>query len=70
MYSQKIVFSRAFIIKQVEGDSETEGQGNEAMVIGQGIYELEWVLGKEGISDLITNDTRYHKEVFRRGRDK
>lgn len=53
----------------MEGNSETEGQGNEAMVIGQGICELEWVLGKEGIPDLITNDTRYHKEIFKRGRD-
>lgn len=38
---RKNIFSRAFTIKQVEGDSETEGQGNEAMVLGQGIYELE-----------------------------
>lgn len=41
VYSQKNGFSGTFTIKQVEGNSETEGQGNEAMVLGQGIYELE-----------------------------
>lgn len=67
---RKNVFSRAFTIKQVEEDSETDGRGNEAMVLEQGIYELEWVLSKEGIPDLITNGTRYSKEVLRRGRGK
>lgn len=53
----------------MERDSETEGQSNEAMVIGQGIYELKWVLGKEGIPDLSTNGAIYNKEGLRRGGD-
>ena len=53
----------------MERDSETEGQCNEATVIGQGMYELGWVLGREGTPDLCTNGARYNKEVLRRGRD-
>lgn len=41
VYKEKNMFGRAFTIKQVGNDSQTEGQCNEAMVIGQGIYELE-----------------------------
>lgn len=57
------------IHNKVGTDAETEGQSDEAMVIGQGIYGHNCVLGKEGISDLSTNGTIYNKEVLRRGRD-
>lgn len=68
MLTAKKEFSRAFTVKQVERGSEIQGQCNEAMVIGLGIYELEGVLGKEGAPDLSTNGTRYSKELLRRGR--
>lgn len=70
MYTKKNIFGRSFTTKQVGKDSETEGQGNEAIVIGQGIYELVRELGKEEIPDLSPNDKRYIKEVLRRGRQK
>ena len=70
MYTEKNIFGRSFTTKQVGKDSETEGQCNEAIVIGQGIYELEQELGKEGVPDLSTNDKRYIKEVLRGGREK
>lgn len=57
------------IHKKVSTDVETEGQSNGAMVIGQGIYGHNCVLGKEEISDLSTNGTIYKKEVLRRERD-
>lgn len=39
----------------MERDSETEGLVSEAMVIGQGMHELDWVLDREGMPDLCTN---------------
>lgn len=41
MYTEKNILSRAFMIKQVEIDSETEGQYNKAVVTGQRIYKLK-----------------------------
>lgn len=34
-------------------------------IIGQGIYDLEWVLGKMRKTDLSTNDERYNKEALK-----
>ena len=49
------LFIRALTIKQVERDPETEGLFSEAMVTGQGMNELDWVLDREGMPDLCTN---------------